>query len=730
MAMPQRRRIDLPARQWLWLALVLGGFAAAGSLHFFAEYRAVEAREYERLAVQAAVIDKNLAQQLAATALALDAIRREVPANAAAAGQLSRRLIAMSDAMPGVRALLYLDATGKVLASDREQLIGQRFDQRAYFQLARQGGDPKALYVSPPFRTVLGVFTLTVSKVVLDARGQFAGVVTASLDPDYIMPLLDSVRYADDMRVTVTHDTGALFLSAPMGSQPPPATTDLIAQGALQPRHLGMDSPLHVTVARAQRSVFAEWRRHVGIASGTFALLGLAAVLSLVWYQRQIARLATARNAAEQALEQSEARWRFALEGAGDGVWDWNMQTGAAFFSRRYHEILGHTDGEFAPRADEWMQRVHPDDIPAVSETLRRYLEGQAPALVVEFRMRCKNGDWKWLHGRGMLVERDAAGQPLRMVGTNTDITERKRAEQELKLHRDELSSLVANRTVQLEAAMQSLLDAHDALAQSEARATLSTMIASVTHELSTPIANSTLTAEHLSECTRAFATQVAAGRTRRSELEAYAATMLEGTTLMQRNLLRARELLGHFKQVAADQASEQRRQFDLAHEVGEVVAALMPSLGRQPHRIAIEIPPGIGMNTLPGALGQVVINLINNAYLHAFEGRQDGLVTITATAHGETLCLCVSDNGKGIAEEHMALIFKPFFSTKIGRGGTGLGMAIIENLVRRTLCGTLQVRSALNVGTTVEIMLPRELPEPATALPAGQDQPAELPPN
>ena len=131
---------------------------------------------------------------------------------------------------------------------------------------------------------------------------------------------------------------------------------------------------------------------------------------------------------AEAALKDSEERWKFAIEGAGDGVWDWNIQTGDALFSRRWKEMIGFADSEIENAASEWSSRVHPEDLPKVMAALQDHMDGKTPAAKIEFRMLCKDGSWLWILGRGMVVSRDAEGKPLRLVGTNTDITERKAA--------------------------------------------------------------------------------------------------------------------------------------------------------------------------------------------------------------------------------------------------------------------------------------------------------------
>ncbi len=270
------------------------------------------------------------------------------------------------------------------------------------------------------------------------------------------------------------------------------------------------------------------------------------------------------------------------------------------------------------------------------------------------------------------------------------------------------LEQKVAARTAELELALNRLQESQERLAGSEAKATLSTLVASVSHELNTPIGNGVMAASALADQAKQFQEIIESGSLKRSDLNQFIATLGEGTRLMLRNLERAKDLLNNFRQVAADQASEQRRQFDLAEVVQEIIGTLQPTLKRHSHRVLIEIPSGIVMDSQPGPLGQIVINLINNAYLHAFEGRTDGVLSIRALATGDNVTISFADNGVGIPEENLAKLFQPFFSTKIGKGGTGLGMAIVENLVKKTLGGELQVSSKVGEGTRFEITLPR----------------------
>jgi signal transduction histidine kinase len=270
------------------------------------------------------------------------------------------------------------------------------------------------------------------------------------------------------------------------------------------------------------------------------------------------------------------------------------------------------------------------------------------------------------------------------------------------------LEDRVLQRTAELQQALLDLRQSQDNLADSEARATLSTLIASVSHELGTPLGNSRMVASTLGEQTKTMAHALKTGQIKRSSLDHYVEQVSEGVALLESNLVRSVELLGDFRQVAADQASEQRRAFKLDVVVGEILHTLSPSLKRQPQRIVLDIAQGIVMDSKPGALGRVLINLVNNAYLHAFEGRTDGVLTISARADANQVTLLVADNGRGMAPELLVKVFDSFFSTKIGKGGTGLGMAIVQNLVTKSLDGRIQVQSTVGQGTQFELVLPK----------------------
>jgi PAS domain S-box-containing protein len=308
----------------------------------------------------------------------------------------------------------------------------------------------------------------------------------------------------------------------------------------------------------------------------------------------------------------------------------------------------------------------------------------------------------------------DEQGHTWALGGVSTDITERKRGERELLQYRDRLELEVAERTGQmveanrgLAASLETLQRAQDELVRNEKLAALGALVAGVAHELNTPIGNSLLAVSTLMDQTREFQKLSAEGL-KRSTLQTFVADINGGGEIVLRNLHRAVDLVASFKQVAVDRTTSQRRVFMLAELVDEILLVLMPTFKKSGIRVRQEVHELIEMNSYPGPFGQVLINLITNALSHGFDGRGEGEVLVTGrSVEGGKVEVCVSDNGGGIAPENMSRIYDPFFTTKLGRGGSGLGLNIVYNIVYGVLDGKIDVKSELGEGTRFTMTLP-----------------------
>ena len=287
--------------------------------------------------------------------------------------------------------------------------------------------------------------------------------------------------------------------------------------------------------------------------------------------------------------------------------------------------------------------------------------------------------------------------------------------EEEIRLLNVHLEARVEERTQALERSNQSLTETlqrlehtqHE-LVESEKLASLGALVAGVSHELNTPIGNALMAASTLSDEARAFADVAKSGMTR-SAFDGHLVTTQTGTEMIMTNISRAAELINGFKQLAVDRTSAQRREFNLGSEMADIRIAMGPTL--RAHPVVFTLGPGMGtvvMDSYPGALSSIIINLINNSILHGFEGRSTGAITIDAKLvdadHVEVL---FTDDGNGMTDDVRKHVFEPFFTTKLGRGGSGLGMHIVYNNVTKLLGGRIELESAPGQGTRYRLLLP-----------------------
>lgn len=290
----------------------------------------------------------------------------------------------------------------------------------------------------------------------------------------------------------------------------------------------------------------------------------------------------------------------------------------------------------------------------------------------------------------------------------------RRRAAESLREANARLEQRVAERTGALTDTLHQLREAQDELVRQEKMASLGGLVAGIAHEINTPLGICVTATSHVRTEIRHWRADLAADRLDAHVLQGMFDELEVAMHMLDSNTRRAAELVRSFKQIAVDQSSGQRRDFDLADYLDEIALSLKPRLKHVPWTLQVECAHGITMNSYPGALSQVVTNLVMNALVHAFEGRDKGTVRVHAALDGDEVALTVSDDGIGMDENSRKRYFDPFYTTKRGSGGTGLGAHIVFNQVTNVLGGSIRVDSAPAAGTRVAMRLPRVLAEKA----------------
>ena len=277
----------------------------------------------------------------------------------------------------------------------------------------------------------------------------------------------------------------------------------------------------------------------------------------------------------------------------------------------------------------------------------------------------------------------------------------------ELEERVEQRTSKLSEAKKELEETLQQLQNAQGQLVQSEKMASLGSLVAGISHEINTPVGIAMTAITHQQELSVELAEKFQSGNMKRSDLEKYVEEMQHSNELISNNLRRASEMVASFKRVAVDQSSEHWETINLKEYLDSTILSLHPKLKHRNIELKNHCPDNLSFYTSPGVVYQVMSNLILNSLLHAFKENEKGIITIDANESNNHVVINFVDDGRGMTVEEQSKAFDPFYTTKRGQGGSGLGLHLVYNLVTSGLGGSIMLASSEGKGCHFHIELP-----------------------
>ena len=704
--MPKTFPTRPPARflsEWFIFSAALAVIAFVIGLFIYRDYTDIQARERDRLAAQARVLGKNLYRTLDAVNRALASIRADLPRwQAERDGMLraSQRLNAFANAMSSVRSFLVLDARGQAIASNRPELVGQNFAHRDYFRRPQTQPDPDMLYVSPPFQTVLGVWSITLTRAILDEHGQLAGIISATLDPEELREQFAAVLYAPDMWAALIHSDGRQLLIEPdrpgesgrdlsaadsflsrhrAGGQPrslleAPGDAGgperLIALETILPGEQKMDRTLVLALSRDRFAIFGSLRREVGMSLLLVSLILGLGLPALRVSQKRREGLIQERKAAQAALAEQERFLRSLIDVIPGMVGYWDARMRCGFANVAYREWFGRTPEEMRQIS---IQELLGDELFRRNEPyIRAALAGEPQHFERMLTKPDGSTGYTWAHYLPDVV----AGQVRGFFVLVSDVTEVKQAQIRLEAANEALE----RRNAEVEAANQAK----------------SSFLATMSHEIRTPM-NAII-----------GMTQVVL----EGKLEPAQRDYLQKVHRAAQTLLRILNDTLDYAKLEAGQMTIEAAPFPLIEAIRDVASLFEPPCQQKGLDWQLVVAPEVPEHVVGDALRleQVLMNLLSNA----IKFTERGSVRLEVRAlppdeRGQPIEFSVCDTGIGLEAAQLPQLFHPFFQAdhSISRrfGGTGLGLSIVRQLVERQ-GGRITVDSQPGQGSCFRVTL------------------------
>ena len=417
------------------------------------------------------------------------------------------------------------------------------------------------------------------------------------------------------------------------------------------------------------------------------------------------------KELSEAALRESEEKYRTIIESIEEGYFEVDLPGNLKFFNESTCRILGYTYDDL--QGVNYREFTESQTSEKMFQVFNKIFKTSEPVKVMDYGIIRKDGTTRILSMSTSLMC-DASGEAIGFRGIARDDTDRKLAEEKIRRMNDELEHRVAKRTSELNEANEALKKSletvqatQDRMVETEKMAALGSLVAGIAHEINTPVGIGVTAASLLDEKTKKILDLYNSGAVKRSDFESYLKAAADSSTYILSNLRRAADLIHSFKQVATDQSNEDCRKFKIKEYIENVLLSLRPKLKKTKHNIRLVCPDDLVTYNSPGAFSQLLTNLVMNSLIHGFNGIENGEIGITVSEHEDLLRVQYSDNGKGMDEETLKNMYNPFFTTKRGQGGTGLGMHIVYNLITQKLGGQISAESGIEEGTAFDIRVP-----------------------
>jgi PAS domain S-box-containing protein len=591
-----------------------------------------------------------------------------------------------------------IDADGMMLFSNHAKATAKvDLSDREHFRIHKTRGTDELFISKPVLGRVTQKWTIQFTRPLVKKDGVFSGVMVISIDVDHLSSFYRSVDVGREGVVALVGADRVIRARGAGGEQEAAGYPDkLIGQTVVDRSFFNTDAPpaglirfqstldtitrlgaynrlsaypLYVMVLFGEQEILGELAEHESetvagaAAAGAFTILCLGVIIALIHRQNRDKRRLEEAHGKLAALEE---RWRLALEAVGDGVWDWDVASDDVYFSPRWKAMLGYGENELTERLDEWKSRIHPDDLDNVGADVGKLLAGENRFYTNEHRVKCRDGVYKWVLDRGVVVARDGRGQALRAVGTHTDITRRKEMEEALQAKSAAL--LRSNRELEAFAYVAS-------------------------HDLRQPLRTVNSYAVLL---TRELGDAISA------DAKEFIGFIRDGAQRMDRLII---DLL-EYSRVGRNPAPFVKLPAD--QTVRDALLNLTAAL--QESEATVEIAPDLPqIQGDESELIRLFQNIIGNAVKYRAADRPP-VIRIDAQADENGFyCFAVRDNGVGIAPEDFERVFGIFQrlqTTAATAEGSGIGLAVCKKIVERH-GGRIRLSSVPGMGSEFFFTLP-----------------------